>query len=54
MTQITPVTKSSDSLRLFVEIKTDPLLLDSRIASGSGQDSFIFLYFQKDCLTEPN
>jgi len=54
MTQLTPVTKSTVSLRLFVEITTEPLRIDSRIASGSGQDSFVFLYFQKDWLLELN
>jgi len=54
MTQITPVTKSPFSLRFFVEITIDPLRIDSRTASGSGEDSFIFLYFQKDWLPERN
>jgi hypothetical protein len=54
MTQIKPVPNSPVSLGLFMEIKTEPLPLDSRTASTSGQDSFIFLYFQKDWLPELN
>ena len=54
MTQIRPVPKGPVSLRFIVEITTEPLRLDRPIASSSGQDSFIFLYFQKDWLPELN
>lgn len=54
MTQIVPAPKPTVFKTIFVEITTKKLCFDTQSSPSSRQDSFIYLYFQKDWLTEFN